>query len=106
MAMEVAQKFGDGIRVNAIAPGFFVTHQNRDVLIGPDGGYTERSRKVLAMTPMGRFGRPEELDGAVPLQRRGELRHRHRHPGGRRLQHLQRRVTTTRRPPPRNVTPS
>lgn len=65
LAMEVAQKFGDGIRVNAIAPGFFVTHQNRDVLIGPDGGYTERSKKVLAMTPMGRFGRPEEIDGAV-----------------------------------------
>lgn len=65
MAMEVAQKYGDGVRVNAVAPGFFVTHQNRDVLLNPDGSYTARAQKVLAMTPMGRFGRPEELNGVV-----------------------------------------
>ena len=65
MAVELARKFGDGLRVNAIAPGFFVTKQNRDVLLTPDGQYTERSKRVIAQTPMGRFGRPEELIGVV-----------------------------------------
>jgi NAD(P)-dependent dehydrogenase (short-subunit alcohol dehydrogenase family) len=65
MAVELARKFGDGLRVNAIAPGFFVTTQNRDVLLTPDGGYTERSKRIIAQTPMGRFGRPEELLGVV-----------------------------------------
>jgi NAD(P)-dependent dehydrogenase (short-subunit alcohol dehydrogenase family) len=65
MAVELARKFGDGLRVNAIAPGFFVTTQNRDVLLTPDGGYTDRSKRIIAQTPMGRFGRPEELIGVV-----------------------------------------
>ena len=65
MAVDMARRFGDGIRVNAVAPGFFVTTQNRDVLITPDGGYTERARAVVRRTPMGRFGKPEELFGAV-----------------------------------------
>lgn len=65
MATELAQKFGDGIRVNAIAPGFFIGDQNRAILINPDGSYTERSKKVLAKTPMGRFGDINELNGAV-----------------------------------------
>ena len=65
MAVELARKFGDGLRVNAIAPGFFVTTQNRDVLLTKDGEYTERSKRVIAQTPMGRFGRPEELIGVV-----------------------------------------
>jgi NAD(P)-dependent dehydrogenase (short-subunit alcohol dehydrogenase family) len=65
MAVELARKHGDGLRVNAIAPGFFVTTQNRSVLLTPDGEYTERSRRVIAQTPMGRFGRPEELIGVV-----------------------------------------
>lgn len=65
MATELARKFGDGLRVNAIAPGFFVSHQNRDVLLTSDGGYTPRSRTIIDRTPMGRFGRPEELLGAV-----------------------------------------
>jgi len=65
MAMEMAQKFGDKVRVNAIAPGFFIGDQNRAVLINPDGSYTERSKKVLAKTPMGRFGDIKELNGAV-----------------------------------------
>jgi NAD(P)-dependent dehydrogenase (short-subunit alcohol dehydrogenase family) len=51
--------------VNAIAPGFFVSEQNRAVLITPDGGYTDRARSIIAKTPMARFGRPEELVGAV-----------------------------------------
>ena len=65
MAMEMATKFSEKIRVNAIAPGFFIGDQNRKVLINPDGSYTERSKKVLARTPMGRFGDIKELNGAV-----------------------------------------
>ena len=65
LASEMALKYGDGIRVNAIAPGFFIGDQNRRVLINPDGSLTERSRKVLAKTPMKRFGDITELNGAV-----------------------------------------
>lgn len=65
MAMELAMKYEGSVRVNAIAPGFFVTHQNRAVLLKPDGSLTERSHKVIANTPMGRFGEPDELIGAV-----------------------------------------
>jgi len=65
LAMEMAMKYGDGIRVNAIAPGFFIGDQNRAVLINPDGTLTERSVKVLANTPMNRFGDINELNGAV-----------------------------------------
>ena len=65
LAAEMALKYGDGIRVNAIAPGFFIGDQNRAVLVNPDGSLTERSRKVLAKTPMKRFGDITELNGAV-----------------------------------------
>ncbi|MDR0349689.1 MAG: SDR family oxidoreductase [Tannerella sp.] len=65
LASELALKYGDGIRVNAIAPGFFIGDQNRAVLINPDGSLTERSIKVLAKTPMKRFGDITELNGAV-----------------------------------------
>lgn len=65
LASEMALKYGDGIRVNAIAPGFFIGDQNRAVLINPDGSLTDRSKKVLAKTPMGRFGDISELNGAV-----------------------------------------
>ena len=65
MAMEMATKFNEKIRVNSIAPGFFIGDQNRKVLINEDGSYTERSKKVLARTPMGRFGDISELNGAV-----------------------------------------
>jgi NAD(P)-dependent dehydrogenase (short-subunit alcohol dehydrogenase family) len=54
-----------GIRVNAIAPGFLVTQQNEALLKNPDGSLTERSYKILNSTPMGRFGEPEELIGAL-----------------------------------------
>lgn len=54
-----------GIRVNAIAPGFFLTEQNRTLLIKADGSYTERARKILEHTPIGRFGRSEELIGTL-----------------------------------------
>lgn len=65
LAMEMALKYGDGIRVNAIAPGFFIGEQNRAVLINPDGSLTDRSLKVIANTPMKRFGDINELNGAV-----------------------------------------
>jgi len=65
MAMEMAMKYGDGIRVNAIAPGFFIGEQNREVLLNSDGSLTDRSIKVLANTPMNRFGDITELNGAV-----------------------------------------
>ncbi len=65
MAMEMALKFGDKIRVNAIAPGFFIGDQNRAILLNPDGSYTERSKKVMAHTPMKRFGDISELNGIV-----------------------------------------
>jgi NAD(P)-dependent dehydrogenase (short-subunit alcohol dehydrogenase family) len=65
MAMEMAMKFEGKIRVNAIAPGFFIGNQNRNLLINPDGSLTDRSKKVIANTPMGRFGEADELIGAV-----------------------------------------
>lgn len=65
MSMEMAQKFGDGIRVNAIAPGFFIGDQNRTLLINEDGSYTDRGKTVIANTPMQRFGEANELVGAV-----------------------------------------
>ena len=54
-----------GIRVNAIAPGFFVTNQNRALLLNEDGTYTDRSKKILSQTPMDRFGEAEELLGTL-----------------------------------------
>ena len=65
MAHEVAMKFGEGIRVNAIAPGFFLTEQNRTLLTNEDGSYTERGNDVIRQTPFKRFGRPEELCGTI-----------------------------------------
>lgn len=65
LAMEMAQKFGEGVRVNAIAPGFFIGNQNKAVLINEDGSLTDRSQKVIAKTPMRRFGDISELNGAV-----------------------------------------
>ncbi|MDE5942418.1 MAG: SDR family oxidoreductase [Muribaculaceae bacterium] len=65
MANEIAAKFTPGIRVNAIAPGFFLTNQNRSLLTNPDGSLTERGRDVIRQTPFKRFGRPEELCGTI-----------------------------------------
>lgn len=65
LSTEMATKFGEGIRVNAIAPGFFLTEQNRDLLTNPDGSYTQRGLDVIRQTPFKRLGRPEELCGTI-----------------------------------------
>ena len=65
LANEVATKFTSQIRVNAIAPGFFLTHQNRALLTNPDGSLTPRGEDVIRQTPFKRFGRPEELCGTI-----------------------------------------
>jgi NAD(P)-dependent dehydrogenase (short-subunit alcohol dehydrogenase family) len=65
LAMEMATKFSEKIRVNALAPGFFISTQNRNVLVNPDGSYTERSVKVISKTPMGRLGEIDELNGTI-----------------------------------------
>ncbi|NEU31169.1 SDR family oxidoreductase [bacterium LRH843] len=62
MAVHFAET---GLRVNAIAPGFFLTTQNRNLLLDEEGRYTKRSKKIMAATPMNRFGKPEELLGAM-----------------------------------------
>ena len=65
LANEIATKFTPGIRVNAIAPGFFLTDQNRALLTNPDGSLTQRGEDVIRQTPFKRFGRPEELCGTI-----------------------------------------
>lgn len=65
MANELAIKFGENFRMNAIAPGFFLTEQNRNLMLQPDGNYTDRAKSVIAHTPFGRFGRAEELCGTI-----------------------------------------
>ena len=65
LAQEMAIKYSEKIRVNAIAPGFFIGEQNRRALITEDGTLTERSHKVIAKTPMRRFGDISELNGIV-----------------------------------------
>ena len=65
MCGELATKFGPGLRVNAIAPGFFLTEQNRTLLTNPDGSLTPRAETIIAHTPYGRFGEPEELLGTL-----------------------------------------
>ncbi|MBM7610225.1 NAD(P)-dependent dehydrogenase (short-subunit alcohol dehydrogenase family) [Lysinibacillus composti] len=62
LAVHFAQA---GLRVNAIAPGFFITTQNKDLLVDEKGEYTNRSKKILAATPMKKFGEPEQLLGAL-----------------------------------------
>ncbi len=64
MAVELAKRYNDSIRMNAIAPGFFVTHQNRNLLIKEDG-YTARGEAVIRNTPFNRFGNPDELIGCL-----------------------------------------
>lgn len=64
-AVEMANRFGDRIRMNAIMPGFFLTEQNRTLLTNSDGTYTDRGNLVVSHTPFKRMGKPEELVGAL-----------------------------------------
>lgn len=64
-AVELARRYGDAIRMNALAPGFFLTEQNRYLLTTKEGGYTERGELVIRQTPFKRFGHPDELQGAL-----------------------------------------
>lgn len=64
-AVELANRYGDTIRMNALAPGFFLTEQNRNLLTKPEGGYTPRGESVIRNTPFKRFGHPDELIGAL-----------------------------------------
>lgn len=66
LSTEMALKFGEGLRVNAVAPGFFIGNQNRDLLINKeDGSYTDRGKTIIQNTPMKRFGKTEELNGTI-----------------------------------------
>lgn len=65
MSVELAKKYGDGMRVNAIAPGFFIGNQNRALLTNEDGSYTDRGDTIIKNTPMNRFGNASELNGTV-----------------------------------------
>jgi NAD(P)-dependent dehydrogenase (short-subunit alcohol dehydrogenase family) len=65
LSVELARKYGAGLRVNAIAPGFFVGEQNRALLFQSDGVLTERGQQIVSHTPMDRFGEPEELVGTA-----------------------------------------
>lgn len=65
LAVEFSTKYGERIRVNAVAPGFFLTEQNRELLTNPDGSMTSRGERIVQNTPYGRFGRAEELNGII-----------------------------------------
>ncbi|OPZ27225.1 MAG: putative oxidoreductase UxuB [Bacteroidetes bacterium ADurb.BinA174] len=65
MAGELAIKFGEDFRVNALCPGFFITEQNRTLLTNPDGSYSDRGNTIIAHTPFRRFGNPEDLLGTL-----------------------------------------
>jgi NAD(P)-dependent dehydrogenase (short-subunit alcohol dehydrogenase family) len=65
LAVHISQNYSKTVKVNAIAPGFFVTEQNRDLLTTKDGGLTARGQKVIDHTPMGVFGDPTDLVGAI-----------------------------------------
>ena len=64
-SVRIAQKYGEGIRVNALCPGFFLTEQNRALLTNPDGSKTARGKLILQNTPMNKWGNPEDLQGAL-----------------------------------------
>lgn len=65
MAAEMALRYGDKIRVNAIAPGVFLTDQNRTLLTNPDGSFSDRAQKFVNNTPFSRLGNPDELEGTL-----------------------------------------
>jgi NAD(P)-dependent dehydrogenase (short-subunit alcohol dehydrogenase family) len=65
LAVDLARKHGPGLRVNAIAPGFFIGEQNRKLLVNDDGSLTPRGKRIVEHTPAGRFGGPDELVGTL-----------------------------------------
>lgn len=65
LSVEFAKKFGPNLRVNAVAPGFFLTEQNRQLLTEQDGSLTPRGNQIIEHTPMARFGDPKDLFGAI-----------------------------------------
>lgn len=65
LATELATKYGEGIRVNAIAPGFFIGEQNHDLLLNEDESLTSRGQAIIEHTPMKRFGDPHDLSGTL-----------------------------------------
>ncbi len=65
LAVELAQRYGPALRVNAIAPGFFVGEQNRALLLNADGTLTARGQRIVDHTPLARFGEPDELIGTA-----------------------------------------
>lgn len=65
LAVEMVRKYGEGIRVNALSPGFFLTEQNRNLLTNADGSYTARGQAAINQTPYGRLGNPDELVGTL-----------------------------------------
>jgi len=64
-AVEMAERYGDAVRINSIMPGFFLTTQNKNLLTNPDGTLTDRGNKIVRNTPFKRFGHPDELIGAL-----------------------------------------
>lgn len=65
LSTELITKYGEGLRVNAIAPGFFIGEQNRDLLLNDDGSLTSRGQAIIDHTPMKRFGEPKDLTGTL-----------------------------------------
>ncbi|MFT5167057.1 MAG: NAD(P)-dependent dehydrogenase (short-subunit alcohol dehydrogenase family) [Saprospiraceae bacterium] len=65
MAVEMANKYGNGIRVNAIAPGFFIAEQNRTLLLNKDNTLTDRGKTIISQTPMKKFGEPDDLISTI-----------------------------------------
>jgi NAD(P)-dependent dehydrogenase (short-subunit alcohol dehydrogenase family) len=65
MATELSLRYGDKVRVNAIAPGVFLTYQNQKLLTTLDGSFTERAQKIVNNTPFSRLGIPEDLQGTL-----------------------------------------
>ncbi len=64
-AVEMANRYGDSVRMNSIMPGFLLTDQNRSLLTNPDGSLTDRGHSIISHTPFKRFGEPDELVGAL-----------------------------------------
>ena len=64
-AVEMANRYGDAVRINSIMPGFFLTKQNKNLLTKEDGSLTDRGNLIIKNTPFKRFGSPDELTGAL-----------------------------------------